>query len=182
MKVSSVINWLLVICLLGTAAGAGQAKKAARSFDPKALAAARSGHDIKSVSVDGVTFIWAVDRDDLIGMVKSATPGWVAVGFNSDRGSQESKLIIGSISGGHSSVVIQKVSGLAHSPDPAALALAQATKENNATVVIFRVKMKDLGLEGKSGKPARIVLARNAETDDINQFNNGTRRTVTVTL
>jgi len=182
MKISSVINWLLVICLLGTAAGAGYAKKSARSFDPKALAAARSGHDIKSVSVDGVTFIWAVDRDDLIGMVKSTTPGWVAVGFNSDRGSQESKLIIGSIIDGRPSVVIQKVSGLVHSPDPAALALAQVTKENNATIVIFRVKMKDLGLEGKSGKAAKIVLARNAETDDINQYNNGTRRTVTVTL
>jgi hypothetical protein len=182
MKISPVINWLLAISLLGTAAGAGYAKQTARSADPKALAAARSGHDIKSVSVDGVTFIWAVDRDDLIGMVKSASPGWVAVGFNSDRASQESKLIIGSIAGGHPSVEIQKVSGLAHSHDPAALALAQVTKENNATVVIFRVKMKDLGLEGKSGKPAKIFLARNAESDDISQYDNGTRRAVTVTL
>jgi hypothetical protein len=182
MKRSAVVNLFLGMSLLLLATDPAYAKKVAQPFDPAVLAVARSGHDIKNVSVAGVTFVWAIDRGDLIGMVKSTTSGWVAVGFNSDRASQESKLIIGSIIDGRPLVEVQRVFGLAHSPDPAALALAHVTKENNATVVIFRVKMKDLGLEGKSGKPAKIILARSAETNDLNQYHNGKRGTVTVTL
>jgi hypothetical protein len=182
MRRSVAVCWLLGVSLLWVAAGPGYAKKPAAPLDPKIAALARSGQDIKSVTVAGVTFIWAVDRDEMIGMVKSTTSGWVAVGFNSEHASAESKLIIGSIIDGRPSVEIQRVSGLAHSPDPAAPAMAHVMKENNATVVIFRVKMKDIGLEGKGGKPAQIILARSAETDELNQYYNGTRGTATITL
>ncbi|MBN3033681.1 MAG: hypothetical protein JW873_06265 [Candidatus Saganbacteria bacterium] len=145
-------------------------------------AQAAASQDIKSVKAGGVTFVWAVDRGELIGMLKSPSGGWVAVDFSQEVGTLEGKLVIGSLAGGRPAVEIRKVSGLAHGPDSAAATLARVMKENNDTVVVFRAKLKDLGLDKKIGKNVKIVLARSDKTDQLDQYHKGVRSAARITL
>ena len=145
---------------------------------------AQAGQDLKCVTCEtvGVTLVWAVDRDDLIGMVKSSSPGWVAVGFSSNELASAGSMVIGSVVNGRPVVRLKKFSGVTLTPGDGQLLEAHVTREKGATVVIFRARLKDLGLLGKVGKPLPVILARNAAQDDINQYRNATVGTKTITL
>ncbi len=47
------------------------------------------------VIVDGITFQWMTDDEDLYGMVTAPTSGWVAVGFDPTNQMQNANIIIG---------------------------------------------------------------------------------------
>jgi hypothetical protein len=146
-------------------------------------APAQAGQDLKSVTcpATGVTLVWAVDRDDLIGMLKAPGAGWVAVGFCSDRTASAGKLVIGSVVNGRPVVRLKSLTGVVLNPDGQLLE-AHATREGEATVIIFRARLNDLGLVGKVGKPVPIILARSAAQDGITQYKCATVGAKIITL
>ena len=146
-------------------------------------AAAHSESDLKCVTSEttGVTLVWAVDRDDLIGVLRAPGAGWVAVGFAGDQTASSGKLVIGAVVNGRSVVKLKKFAGSSLAADGRLLE-AHAAREGGATVVIFRARLQDLGLADKVGKRLPVILARNAGQDDIDQYQSGSVGTVSVTL
>lgn len=167
-----VLGLVLLSLALSAANCGGQAENGGQS------------QDIKCVTCEstGVTFIWAVERDDLIGMVKSSSPGWVAVGFSSDESASAGKIVIGSVINGRPVVKVHNFSGWKLVPDSTRLIEAHAAREQGATVVIFRAKLSDLGLADKVSKPLPVVLAKNATQEDFAEYQNGVIGIVKITL
>jgi hypothetical protein len=173
----------LVILVLGIAL-LSLALSGANCLGQADSSAVQAGEDLKCVTCEtaGVTLVWAVDRDELIGQLKVSGPGWVAVGFAVDEASPSGKLIIGSVVGGQPVVRLRKFSGLTVSPDEGRLVESHAARDQGGTVVIFRAKLRDLGLADRVGKRLSVLLARDPARDDINQFQGGTIRMVSITL
>ena len=173
----------LVILVLGLVL-LSLALSAANCSDQAENGGAQLSQDIKCVTCEstGVTFIWAVERDDLIGMLKSSSPGWVAVGFSSDESASAGKIVIGSVINGRPVVKVHKFFGWKLIPDDARLIEAHAAREQGATVVIFRAKLSDLGLADKVSKPLPVVLAKDATQEDFANYQNGVIGTVKITL
>jgi hypothetical protein len=175
---SGLIILVLGLVLLSLALSGADCLGQAGSSAPPAAA------DLKCVTCEttGVTLVWAVDRDDLIGMLRSSSPGWVAVGFSSDEAASSGKMIIGSVFNGRPVVRLKKFIGPVLNPDNGRLLEAYATREQGATVVIFRARLKDLGLVDKIGKTLPVILAKNAAQDDISQYQSAAVGTVKITL
>ena len=146
--------------------------------------ATQASADLKCATCEttGVTLVWAVDRDDLIGMLKAPGSGWVAVGFSNDLTASSGKMVIGSVFNGRPVVKLKQFTGPRLSPVAGQLLEAHAVREQGATVVIFRARLKDLGLADKVGKALPVVLARNAAQDDISQYQSAAVGVVNITL
>jgi hypothetical protein len=147
-------------------------------------AAPGAGQDFKCVTCEctGITFVWAIERDDLIGMLKSSSPGWVAVGFSSDGSVSTGKIIIGSVVNNQSVVKLNKFFGYKLIPDTRKLIEAHAARERGVTVIVFRAKLRDLGLEGKISQTIPVILAKNATQENIDNYQDGSIKQVNITL
>lgn len=140
--------------------------------------------DLKQVTCkeSDVTFVWAIDREDLIAQLKAPSPGWVAVGFCSDGAGLSGKLIIGSLANGQPVVRLRNFSGPNLAPDQAKPVEVHVTRLKGGTVVLFRAKLRDLGLAGRVNNSVPLILARHATEEDINRYQDGLVGRVNITL
>ncbi len=163
---------LLLLALATSGADCGESAPPQKNADLKQALCEKTG----------VTFIWAVDRDDLIAQLQSPTSGWVAVGFGSDDSCLSGKLIIGSLVNGQPVVRLRNFSGVNLAPAPAQPVEAHVTRLRGGTVVLFRAKLSDLGLVGRVNSSVPLILARHEAEADINRYQDGLLGRVNVTL
>ncbi len=146
--------------------------------------APQTNADLKQAvcQASGVSFVWAIDQDYLIGQLKAPGPGWVAVGFCSDESATSGELIIGSLVKGQPVVRLRKFSGLRLAPDTAKLAEVHVSRLQGGTVLLFRARLSDLGLAGKVNTAVPLILARHVSEEDIDRYQDGLIGRVNVTL
>ncbi len=164
---------LLFLALSASGANCGGENAAPQTNDDLKLAVCQASD---------VTFVWAVDRDDLIAQLKAPSAGWVAVGFCYDQSATRGKLIIGSLVDGRPVVRLRNFSGAVLTADQAKLVEAHVTRLNGGTVVLFRARLSDLGLTGRVNSTVPLILARHATEADVNHYQDGLLGRVNVTL
>ncbi len=177
--------------ILASLLGGCTAKAAASPPGPAAPAVVDPGY--RQASAVGVTFEWKVDGGSLDCVLRSATTGWVGVGFGTSGQMKGSEIIIGYVANGQAEVVDSFGDQLNHHAavtdlgGESIVSNASGTQENGATELHFSVQLNATGkfhVPLVPGQDYILLLAHgpSGADDDVTYHGPGNRGTVKITL
>lgn len=121
---------------------------AIRQCNSNSAISADQQHGDKSVEIRGMTMHWEFRADTLICRLRAETEGWVAIGFNTQKGLAKTNLIMAAVKNGEVTLSDRYIVGAGDHRSIESLGgqskvtLIEGKEENGATEIVFEIPLE----------------------------------------